>query len=163
MEQGVFFESLNFAKLKELPVLFLCEDNGLAVHAFKHERQAFSVNQLMDAYSIRFIDVENGEDPYKVKLGAEEAVEYIRREKKPCFLRIKTFRYQEHVGPGLDWDAGYRDIESLEKWKAKDPLLNKRILNTIDVARIDASILDAVCFAEASEFPKAGEILNDVV
>ena len=50
MEQGVFFESLNFASIHKLPVLFLCEDNGLAVHTGKSDRQAFNLKNLMDFY-----------------------------------------------------------------------------------------------------------------
>ena len=65
-EQGVLHECLNLAALFEVPVLFLCEDNGLAVHARKNERQKYNLEKLVLAYGIEFFDFEQGYDPQAV-------------------------------------------------------------------------------------------------
>lgn len=163
MEQGVFFESINFAKLHNLPVLFICEDNGLAVHASVEQRHAFELEKLIGAYSMRYISVEEGENPYKVRAATQKALKFIQENKQPCFLRIKTFRFQEHVGPGLDWDAGYRSKDEVKEWIKRDPLQNNAILNNIDLSKIDEQIVKAVAFAENSVFPNLEEILTDVI
>jgi pyruvate dehydrogenase E1 component alpha subunit len=121
MEQGVFHESLNFASLHKVPVLFLCEDNGLAVHTDAATRQSFNVEALVNAFGIPFLHVDDGYDPAVVATAASEAINHVRSKQSPFFLRVKTCRYREHVGPGEDFFGGYRSEEDLAEWKAKDP------------------------------------------
>jgi TPP-dependent pyruvate/acetoin dehydrogenase alpha subunit len=163
MEQGVFYESLNFASLHKVPVLFLCEDNGLAVHTLKHDRQAFNLEKLLESFQIPYLELEEGYDPEMVQEIAKQAIERVRREQVPVFLKIKTVRYREHVGPGEDIQAGYRSEEFINAWKAKDPLL--AVTDEIENYRnqITAEIEAALLFAYASPLPNAGDLLTDVI
>lgn len=163
MEQGVFYESLNFASLHKVPVLFLCEDNGLAVHTLIHERQAFNLEKLLESFQMPYLELEEGYDPEKVQEVAKLAIDKVRNEQTPVFLKVKTVRYREHVGPGEDFQAGYRSEELINTWKAKDPLL--KLTDDIDNYRnqITAEIEAALLFAYASPLPTISDLLTDVI
>jgi TPP-dependent pyruvate/acetoin dehydrogenase alpha subunit len=161
MEQGVFFESLNFAALHNLPVLFLCEDNGLAVHTHLKDRQSFNLEKLISAFDIDYTFIEEGYDPSKVMLDSKKVIDFVRSKQSPAFLRIKTARYREHVGPGEDFAAGYRSQSEMDLWKSKDPLLNLKNFDDIK-SLIKAEIEDAVKFAMNSPLPTRDELLTDV-
>jgi pyruvate dehydrogenase E1 component alpha subunit len=161
MEQGVFFESLNFAALHNLPVLFLCEDNGLAVHTHLKDRQSFDLEKLIPAFNIDYTFIEEGYDPSKVMQDSKKVIDFVRSKQSPAFLRIKTARYREHVGPGEDFAAGYRSQAEMDLWKSKDPLLNLQNFEDIK-SLISAEIEDAVKFAMNSPLPTRDELLTDV-
>jgi TPP-dependent pyruvate/acetoin dehydrogenase alpha subunit len=161
MEQGVFFESLNFTALHNLPVLFLCEDNGLAVHTHLKDRQSFDLEKLISAFNIDYTFIEEGYDPTKVMQDSKKVIDFVRSKQSPAFLRIKTARYREHVGPGEDFAAGYRSQAEMDLWKSKDPLLN--LQNFEDMKKvISVEIEDAVKFAMNSPLPTRDELLTDV-
>ena len=163
MEQGVFYESLNFASLHQVPILFLCEDNGLAVHTSINERQAFDLEKLLESFHIPYFGLEEGYDPEKVQQVAKQAIDRVRNEQIPVFLKIKTVRYREHVGPGEDFQAGYRSEEMMNSWKSKDPLL--KVTSEFDDFRthIAAEIEGALRFAYASPLPAISDLLTDVI
>ena len=161
MEQGVFFESLNFAALHKLPVLFLCEDNGLAVHTHLSDRQSFILEKLISAFGIEFSNIDEGFDPFKVMNGSKKIIDFVRTNQLPAFLRVKTARYREHVGPGEDFAAGYRSQTEMDLWKSKDPLLNLKNLQEFS-QKISAEIDEAVKFALNSPLPTKDELLTDV-
>lgn len=163
MEQGVFYESLNFASLHQVPVLFLCEDNGLAVHTSTDTRQSFSLEMLLQSFHIPYFELNEGYDPEKVQEIAKQAIDKVRNEQIPVFLRIRTARYREHVGPGEDFQAGYRSEELINIWKSKDPLL--KASNKIEDFRIkiSAEIEEALRFAYESPLPTINDLLTDVV
>ena len=127
-EQGVFYESMNFASLKNLRVIFFCEDNGLAVHAKKNERQAYDLKKLTGSYGIKYMMKREGSDPYAVQKIVRRARRECVKSNRPVFLHVKTSRYKEHVGPNEDLNHGYRNINDIKKWKDKDPLLKKTLL-----------------------------------
>lgn len=162
-EQGVYHESLNFAALHSLPVLFLCENNGLAVHASLGERQAFSLTAHAKAYGIESILVEDGYDFLKLSAICGEVLKQIKDRQRPILLQINTCRYKEHVGPGEDFEAGYRALNEVKAWKKKDPLE----IDTKLIARftpiISKEIEAAVDFAETSAFPTLDDLLTDVI
>lgn len=164
MEQGVIHESMNFAALHSLPVLFLCEDNELAVHTKANLRQAFSSRKLVSAFGIPYSYLNEGYDPHLVSKIAALAIDQIKGERVPHFLRIKTCRYREHVGPGEDFAAGYRSEADLAEWKKKDPLLNINadVLNTYRLD-IEQEIEMALNFALNSPFPNQEDLLEDVI
>ena len=162
-EQGVFHESLNFAAIHNVPTLFLCEDNGLAVHTSVEQRQSYKLQSLVEAYNIPCLHLAEGFDPDRVFEVAGEAIGLIRTKQSPVFLHIQTARYKEHVGPGEDFDAGYRSEETIAGWKRKDPLC----ADTDEISRlrieIMAEIESAVTFAINSPLPPAQELLTDVI
>src|SRR5262249_36910527 len=111
-EEGVFYESLNFASLHQLPVLFVCENNFLAIHTPLEKRWA--TRQLCErvrTYGIPAHQVTDS-DVLMIRNMAEDATASMRREDSgPVFLECHTYRWREHVGPGEDYDAGYRSRE----------------------------------------------------
>ena len=163
MEQGAFYESLNFAALHNVPVLFLCQDNDLAVHSPINERQSFSLPNLVSSFGIPFYDLDDTSDVYRVSEYSSSVIDYVRSSSSPAFLRVKTPRYREHVGPGEDFDAGYRSKEVINSWKAKDPLeLNDPDLNHYRV-KISEEIDRAIKFALRSPQPTQLDLLEDVL
>jgi pyruvate dehydrogenase E1 component alpha subunit len=163
MEQGVFFESLNFAALHQLPVLFLCEDNGLAVHTSRNDRQSFDIAKLVNAFHIPYITIDKGYDPQEIAFVSKQAIDRVRDESTPVFLRVKTVRYKEHVGPGEDFAAGYRSEDAVNDWKSHDPLFEDSEKFAEYRHRITEEINKALDFAYASPVAKPEELLTDVI
>ncbi len=162
-EEGAYHESLNFAALHRLPVLFLCDNNGLAVHSPLASRQAYRIAEHAGTYGIPVVRCADGRDPLAVYTTVAAAVGAIRRDPGPRFVEVATVRYREHVGPGEDYDAGYRTREDLDAWAAGDPLTVERELVARHRPRIEAEIDEAVAFAEASPTPEATDLETDVL
>jgi len=152
-EEGVYHECLNFAALRSLPVLLLCENNGLAVHAHLRDRQAFSIQQHAKTFGMPVMAIDEGWDPVAVSEGVGAALAERERTGGPVLLEVATFRYKEHVGPGEDWDAGYRDRAALAAWMARDPLVVEPDLTAPWGDAISDGIAPAPPFAEASPWP----------
>lgn len=162
-EQGVFFETLNFTALHKLPVLFVMEDNSLAVHASISDRQAFSVRKVCDSFGIAYFEEESGFDPSLVASTAKRAITSIQTGGGPSLLRVTTMRYKEHVGPGEDFDSGYRQSTDLQAWRVLDPLENRNRFPEDVVTRILNEIAEAVDFALSSPVSQPDELLTDVL
>jgi TPP-dependent pyruvate/acetoin dehydrogenase alpha subunit len=146
-EEGVFAESLNFAALKQLPLLFVCENNLYSVYSPLEVRQPKerSIPLLAEAHGIFALKGE-GNLLSEVCLLAEKGIEHIREGRGPCLLELSTYRFREHCGPDVD---PYQPKDEVEYWKARDPLL------AISASReeIEREIEEAFAFAEASPFP----------
>lgn len=162
-DEGVYHECMNFASLHQLPVLFVCENNQLAVHSCPSARQAYRILEHAAAYGMPTCRIEEGYDLAKVCEEFRREVEQARSTRRPRFVEAMTFRYHEHVGPGLDFAAGYRDEADCRAWKAKDPLAMDaeriRCYEGAVAERIDR----AVAFAEESPWPGREELLTDVL
>ena len=123
VEEGVFWESLNFACLKRLPVLFVCEDNGLAIHAHASERRGFrSIPEAVRAFDCHLVG-DDGTDVVRVIQSTRDVLGKMSEESKPAFLHFNYFRFLEHVGPREDFDAGYRRRPGPEELERLDPVL----------------------------------------
>lgn len=162
LEQGVLHESLNFASLYKTPVLFLCEDNGLAVHSPKSERQSFSIDKLVSSYDIPYYEIQDGHDFMSVQDKSKEVIDFVRETQTPAFLKINTARYKEHVGPGEDFFAGYRSEDEINKWKNQDPLINDKESYDEFINQINIEIDEAVQFGIDSPLPDIEDLLSDV-
>jgi len=130
IDGGVFWESINIASLMKLPVIFVCEDNGLAVHTYSSQMRGYaSLTQIISKYNCRVFESEST-DAEEIYHLAMEAVRMVRDELKPCFMNLKYYRYLEHVGVNYDFDAGYRTKEEFEDWYKRDPvhLQRKKLL-----------------------------------
>lgn len=161
-EQGTFFESLNFASIHKLPVLFLCEDNSLAVHTSLADRQSFALEKVAAAFDVQYANLEEGYDPSLVYEVAKNSVDALRGGEGPFLLRVKTMRYKEHVGPGEDFDAGYRSQKLVDDWKLLDPVISFTPSDEF-VAEVNEEIEAALYFAMSSEFTGPEELLTDVI
>jgi len=162
-EEGVYHESLNFAALHQLPVIFLCENNGLAVHSFRKARQSFDIVGHAQSYNLSVYHIAEGYDLVKVAETMSEVIDHVRTVQGPVFVEIQTFRYKEHVGPGEDFSCGYRNLEEFQAWKRQDPLEQISALAEAFRPMILQEIDEAVHFAERSPFPAIEELLCDVV
>lgn len=170
VEEGVFYESVNFAAVKELPVLFLCENNLYSVYSPLSVRQpkGRSIRFMVEAMGVNSMDLNPGNTDGFLK-GLKKAIEYVRLEKKPLFLEIPTYRWREHCGPHYDNDLGYRSEAEFEDWKKCDPLnlLESELLESDGlthrdieqtVAQLTQEIQRAFQFADNEPYPKADSI-----
>lgn len=123
VEEGVFWESFNFASLKKLPVLFVCEDNTLAIHTPANERRGFQSFQKVAAAFDCYLDQGNGGQLLEVIQKTREVLQKMENDPKPGFLHFTYYRFLEHVGPREDFDAGYRSRPSKEEMNGMDPLV----------------------------------------
>ncbi len=162
-EEGVHHESLNFAAKFRLPVIFLCEDNGYAVHATLPERQSYRIADLPRQYGIDVTEIADGHDPERVFEVFNGVAEKVRSERGPQYVVVQTYRYREHVGPGDDSAAPYRSSADIERWRSLDPIISNPAL----VARLSPAIRDeidkAVAFAENSPLPGPASLLEHVL
>jgi 2-oxoisovalerate dehydrogenase E1 component alpha subunit len=169
--KGDIHESMNFAAIHKLPVIFCCENNGYAISVPQDKQMAVrDVADRAAGYGIPGA-VVNGSDPHQVYRVAREAVERARRGEGPSLIEIKVYRFMPHTSN--DDDKRYRTREELETERAKDPvmLFRERIINekTWDTQRDDAlkqelqaQIDDALAFAEASPAPTPEEAFTNV-
>lgn len=130
IEEGVFWETLNFCNLKKLNIKFICEDNELAIHVHKKSRQSFDIKGLTAAFSIPFYE-SNAWDFEKVFSN------YLNTQPGPEFFYVKYSRLLEHVGILDDSQKDYRNpvsipnIDPLEKLKS-ELLKNSELKKTIE-------------------------------
>ncbi len=169
VEEGVFHESANFAVLKKLPVLFVCENNLYSVYSPLKVRQpeGREIWRLAASHGMES-NHGDGNDALKVFQKTTTALRQIRSGGGPYFLEFATYRWREHCGPNFDNDLGYRTEEEFLSWKARDPiesletqLLKQAVINKTDIEKIQASIQkevdEAFDFAEKSPFPDPEE------
>lgn len=166
-EEGVFHESLNFAQLARVPVLFVCENNDYAIHSRQRARQSRGdICELARAHGLpahRIEDMDTG----AIYDHATQAVAAMRAGGGPQFLECLCYRWQEHVGPTQDFYAGYRHEAEAARWVEQDQvrLVGERLpaaRRAEIAAEVEAEIADAFSFAEASPFPEPGELYTDL-
>jgi pyruvate dehydrogenase E1 component alpha subunit len=173
VEEGVFWESLNTACLMKLPVMFVCEDNGLAVHTSKSQRRGYkSIADVVSQFDCLAYEGKTTDTEVIHKLTGE-AIEQIKTRSMPAFLHLRYFRYLEHVGVNEDFDAGYRSRDEFEEWLRVDPIsLQREKLkdlgwenNTIRNLEtdIDDRINDSLGRAKDADFCRVSELYRGVL
>ncbi|HFQ81527.1 MAG TPA: thiamine pyrophosphate-dependent dehydrogenase E1 component subunit alpha [Desulfobacterales bacterium] len=132
-EEGTFHESLNFAALKNIPVVFICENNLYATASPIRHRQpaAGSIAAKAKGYGLPG-ELINGNDVIEVYQRVGEAVERARRGQGPTLIEAETFRWFAHVGPVDDTETGHRSADELARWKNKCPIRRMRDHLTIE-------------------------------
>ncbi|NGX63675.1 MAG: Acetoin:2,6-dichlorophenolindophenol oxidoreductase subunit alpha [Candidatus Anoxychlamydiales bacterium] len=125
-ETGVFSESLNFAALKNLPIIFVCENNFYSVYSPIQVRQAKNRDRIKiaKAHGLYAKKEENGNDVLKVYSSMQDSIEVMRENKTPVYLEFDTYRYREHCGPNVDDDLNYRPKKEYEYWLKNCPISN---------------------------------------
>lgn len=162
-EEGAFSESLNYAALKKLPMVFVVENNGFAIHTPIHRRQPnWNMRERVATYGIPTQVVEDG-DVFAIRDAATKAIDAARAGKGPQFLECKTYRWMEHVGPTDDHDHGpYRNIKEYDEWKKNDQIARLEKMLGADAAavkaRVEAELKDAVDFSIASPYPNSNDL-----
>ncbi|MHB1218740.1 MAG: thiamine pyrophosphate-dependent dehydrogenase E1 component subunit alpha [Alphaproteobacteria bacterium] len=166
MEEGVFHESMNFAALKKLPVLFVCENNLYAIYTPLQARvPEANFCERAEAYKVRARKIESG-DIYDIHRAASEAVHRIRAGQGPEFLEVMTCRWRDHVGPGEDHHLGYRAKDDVAAWVSRDSIARLSAELGAEggriAAQVEQDVKDAFEFAERSEFPPDSELYDHV-
>ena len=164
-EEGVFFESLDFASLKNVPILFVCENNLYSVYSQLDVRQApgRKLSVLAESHGIKSF-TGDGNNIDQVSDLTKEAISYIKSNHSPAFIELDTFRWLEHCGPNCDDDLGYRKKGELYDWQKRDPInfyksrtINNHRLTEKDIKKnidtISTEIDEAFKFAKESPFP----------
>ncbi|MHB1939082.1 MAG: thiamine pyrophosphate-dependent dehydrogenase E1 component subunit alpha, partial [Acidobacteriaceae bacterium] len=163
-EEGVMHESLNFAALHRLPVVFVCENNGFSVYTPLNERQpkrAIHAVARAHGWDARATD---GNDVEAVLELARDTVARARQGEGPQFLEFDTYRWREHCGPNFDDELNYRSAEEIAAGKRRCPVARTRsiltasgLLNSLQVETMERDISeeieDAFRFALESPMP----------
>ena len=164
VEEGVFHESMNFASLYNLPVIFICENNLYSCYTKLEERQPKRpISKLGQAHKVKTF-ITDGNDVDKVFRYSNDAISYSRSNSKPAFIILNTYRYLEHCGPSNDNNLKYRSLKEYNYWINRDPittykkkLLNKKIISFDEVNKIETylqkRIENAFKFAINSKLP----------
>ena len=173
-EEGVFHEAVNFAVLKKLPVVFVCENNLYSVYSPLEVRQPGG-RRVTDVAAGFGITTESGDgnDIESVADIASKAVTRAKNGEGPSFLEFSTYRWLEHCGPNYDNDIGYRTEAEFLEWKENDPvrkyrelLFERGVLSNGDIERVDSensSEMDAaVAFAKESLFPDSSSVTTQI-
>ncbi|WP_417228665.1 thiamine pyrophosphate-dependent dehydrogenase E1 component subunit alpha [Amphritea sp.] len=161
-EEGVYHESLNFASLHKLPIIFICENNQFAVHTRLESRQSYAIREHVSSYGIDTFHIEDGYDFCTVQTQFVNILADYHDDPRPVFIEIDTCRYMEHVGPGEDFYGGYRDQREHIEWRNSDPLLTDQQTYNALLAEVNKQIDESVAFAEASPFPTITDLYQDV-
>jgi len=143
-EEGAFYESVNFAVVNKIPVVFLCENNLYSVYTDLTPRQPASrkIHEMVFGMGLQSFEI-NSLDPLLCLQETLAHVSWARENQMPIFLEYKTYRWLEHCGPNDDDGLAYRPNGELQDWKAQDPLTT---LRTSLVANYSVNIdqLDAI-------------------
>lgn len=184
LEEGVAWESINAACLWKLPIIFVCEDNGLAVDVTSSERQGFkSIADVAKAYRCLVLESDST-DPETIYNLTLRAINHIKEKLEPVFMQLKYYRMLQHIGIITDFDitsprpkggfekTGYRSKEEYDKWLKKDPVkISRAKLLMLGVTEEEIKELEdnisnqverSVLRAKGSPFPKTEEIHDHV-
>lgn len=168
-EEGPFHESLNFAGVHHLPVVFICENNLYSVHSELEIRQPNRPISDLAKVNGMFGITADGNDADVVWRIAKDAVERARSGGGPSLLEFMTYRWLEHCGPNPDAKLGYRSEQEVEEWRRRCPiarydarlrrdgLISDPLVAQFE-AEIAAEIESAIAFAKASAFPDPADL-----
>jgi len=165
--QGTFHESLNMAKLWDLPVLYVCENNLYGIGT-RIDRSTAVIDQYkrVSGYNIPSAQ-EDGQDIEKVLRAARKAINHVRSGKGPYFLELMTYRYRGH---SMSDSNAYRSRDEERMWSNRDPIIMLRDrlieadeLSSEDYKAMDTEVLDeiedeVIAFAESSPEPRVDEL-----
>lgn len=166
-EEGVFAESLNFASLKQLPVLFVCENNGYAIHTSQGRRQGKpDICARARAYGIPAERIEHNDLLYLFER-TRAVTARIRAGDGPHFLEVMTYRWREHVGPNNDFRLGYRTEDEATPWVETDQVTRLESMLSPECREriqeeVETEVEAALTFAEQSPEPEPAELYTDV-
>tara|TARA_Y100001936_G_C16085175_1_gene681117 strand:- start:3056 stop:4027 length:972 start_codon:yes stop_codon:yes gene_type:complete len=173
-EEGVFYESINFASIHKLKVLFVCENNFYSVYSGlknrqPHKRSLIKIANSMGLNSKKF----NGNDVEKVFIESKTIIKNIKTKNLPFLIELTTYRHLEHCGPFKDDNLNYRPKNELKYWFNQCPvtkyqnkllkkgILNKKILENLNL-KIDKEINYAFKKARFDKFPNKNKLFTNI-
>ena len=173
VDEGVFYESLNFSAIKKLPVIFVIENNFYATNSPQKVRQANTdIYKIADFFKMPGVLID-GNNVFEVHNTAKEHIQKVRSGEGPSLIEARTYRWKTHVGPETDIEKGFREKEEVKEWYDKCPIkkfrndvLEGNLLTEEQLAEIDnvinKEIIDGFEFALASPYPEEKDLLTNV-
>lgn len=169
VDQGSFHETMNMSQLWGLPCIFAIENNGYAMGTAVHRHSVGEQVDRAKGYGMKHM-VVNGMDLFTVYETMKEVAEDVRKNSEPWLLELRTYRYRGH---SMSDPMQYRSADELKEYQEKDPierlkryLLDEEIVDEdkIDLITDDVEdrILEAIDFAEESDFPELEALYQDV-
>ncbi len=170
--EGVLYESLNFAALKKLPIIFACENNFYSTHMpLKECRSKDNIYESGIPFGVPGYRVD-GNNVLEVYEVTKKAVERCRKGEGPVLIEFVTYRLRGHVGPDDNIQGLHTDIrpkEEVESWRRKDPvknfenfLLQNGILSQDEIGQIKSTIEEEIkeahIYARKSPYPDEKEL-----
>jgi len=174
LEEGSAYEALNFARLENIPVLFVYENNFYSTEmpTYRNYMEMDNYKKIVKSLNIKYkkIDGNNVADTY---LQSGEVIKYIRKNLKPCFIEFITYRWLENCGPYYDYEQkkNYRKKEEIEHWKKACPVKNfKNFLTSCglikNVILIEKKIISKInndyLKSIKSKFPKINDLYKNI-
>jgi TPP-dependent pyruvate/acetoin dehydrogenase alpha subunit len=172
-EEGVLWESLNFAALKKLPIIFFCENNFYSVCSPLEYRQPnVEIYEKAESFGIPAVKID-GTNVLDVYDATRQAVVNARNGGGATFIEAQAYRWRGHGGAGDDSKTGYRDIAEVLEWQKYCPIVmygeflkSQGILSDDTIGRmeneIQDEIRDAFAFAVSSPNPVESDLYQHV-
>jgi len=174
VEEGVFYESVNFAVLKKLPTIFICENNYYSVYSPLKVRQPENrkIHKMVKGLGLKsyYFDMNDIFQTYK---DLQKIFKHTRESSEPVFLEFSTYRWREHCGPNFDDELNYRPLRERRFFFKKNHLYNlkKLLINKLNIPKkliiqadkkIDKRIDRAFIYAKKSKFPNVSSAFKGV-
>lgn len=168
--QGMLHESINLAKLWNLPVVFVCENNGYAMGTSQARTTVVDSIASIASYQGMPTPVCDGMDPDAVADTMAEVIEQARSGKGPSLVEIKTYRFKGH---SMSDPQKYRTRDELNSYRDQDPIqtvkgylletfkVKEDVIKAIDQA-VKEEVADCIEFAENSPWPDNTEVYKDI-
>lgn len=168
-DEGVLYESINFAILRQLPVIFIYENNQFSVCSHISSRKVGDIIFHQTPPEQMYTEVVDGNSVVDVYKAVNLAVGRCRNGNGPSFIECQTYRLRGHSGAGSDVKLGYRDAKEIAEWETKCPITTFRqlLLNEGKITdqqimdmehNIEMEIDDAFRFAQESPLPKGDDL-----
>ena len=171
-EEGNVYESLCFAQLHKLPIIYVCENNMYSICTPLDKREP--TKNVADKFSnILYTRIIDGNDVLMVKEEMRLAAKYAREGSGPGFIECKTYRLRDHHNVTDGVEKEYRTLNEIKEWEKKDPILGyekilmkQKLLNVDEKRKIEAEIKAEIKvafeYAKKSDLPNIEELKNGV-
>lgn len=171
VNEWVLFESINFAVLKKLPLVFVCENNLYATHVpIKSHLSNTNISELVRWFNIKSVRLD-WNNLIEMQNESAKLIEEARSWKWPVFIECLTYRQRWHVWPNYDTNKWLREKKELDEWMEKCPIklfekhvLENNILNADELkdifTRINEEIEQTVIYAKNSKELNKNDLLN---
>lgn len=171
-EEGAVYESLCFAQLKNIPIIYICENNQYAINTPLSDREPCSCISKKFEKILRCISID-GNNVESVYETMKDAITWVREKQKPILIECMTYRFRDHSNTGTGINETVRTQEEWEQWKENDPIETVyRCLISEDIGlkkqiemhekEVEQEIEDAFNYALNSDFPKVEALYENI-
>lgn len=161
VDEGVFFETINFASLKKLPLLFVMEDNNYASQTSKEQRQSYKdIAPIIKGFGIETYNVD-GNKADEIYNAAKNVIDKIRKGEGPKFISAYTYRWMGHVGVTDDSHTGYRSVDDSMAWRNRCPIEYMKTLIYNNYGENAQKTMDTIHDDARSEVERAVRIAKE--